>query len=92
LLGLLISVVGLYVLAFFLGRLLFHHGVADAALQAIMVSFAAGPFFGPAMLSPVFGARSALAISLIALILNLVIVPTTLVLLGLSKPPAPGAK
>ena len=88
LLGLLISVVGLYVLVFFLGRLLFHHSVADAALQAIMVSFAAGPFFGPAVLSPVSGASSAIVISLIALILNIVIVPITLVLPGLWKPPA----
>ncbi len=92
LLGLLISVVGLYVLVFFLGRLLFHHTLADTALQAIMVSFAAGPFLGPAVLTPVFGASSTIAISLIALILNIVIVPTTLVLLGLSKQSAQGAK
>jgi predicted permease len=54
-LTLLISVVGLYVVAFFLGRRLFRHRVSDAALQAIMVSFAAGPFFGPAILSGLYG-------------------------------------
>ncbi len=84
-LALLLSVVGLYVVVLFLSRLLFRHTVADAALQAIMVSFAAGPYFGPAILSGVYGARSAIALSMIALTLNIVIVPTTLVLLGISQ-------
>jgi malonate transporter len=84
-LALLISVVGLYVVVLFLSRLLFRHTVADAALQAIMVSFAAGPYFGPALLSGVYGASSAIAFSMIAIILNLMLVPTTLVLLGISQ-------
>jgi predicted permease len=84
-LALLISVVGLYVVVLFLSRLLFRHTVADAALQAIMVSFTAGPYFGPALLGGVYGASSAIALSMIAIILNLFLVPTTLVLLGISQ-------
>ena len=88
LVAMLVSLVGVYIVVFLIGRLLFRHTVGVAALQAIAVSFTAGPFFGPAVLSPIFGASSAVAISMIALILNIVIVPATLVLLGISLPPA----
>src|SRR5258708_6427181 len=88
LVAMLVSLVGVYIVVFLLGKLLFRHTVGVAALQAIAVSFTAGPFFGPAVLSPIFGASSAVAISMIALILNIVIVPATLVLLGISQQPA----
>ncbi len=88
LVAMLVSLVGVYIVVFLIGKLLFRHTVAGAALQAIAVSFTAGPFFGPAVLSPIYGARSAVAISMIALILNIVIVPATLVLLGISQQPA----
>jgi malonate transporter and related proteins len=84
-LAMLISVVGLYVTAFFISRLLFRHNLGDATLQAMVASFGAGPFFGPAVLGGLFGASSAIAISLFALILNIIIVPLTLVLLELSQ-------
>lgn len=64
LLVLLVSVVGLYVVVALLGRLLFRHTLANSALQAIAVTFAAGPFFGPALLSGLYGTNSAVAISL----------------------------
>src|ERR1700739_1842421 len=88
LVAMLVSLVGLYIVVFLLGKLLFRHTVAGAALQAIAVSFTAAPFFGPAVLSPIYGTSSAVAISMIALILNIVIVPATLVLLGISRQPA----
>jgi malonate transporter and related proteins len=91
LVAMLVSLVGLYIVVFLLGKLLFRHTVAGAALQAILASFTAGPFFGPAVLSPIYGADSAVAISMIALILNIVIVPATLVLLGISVQPAGSA-
>jgi malonate transporter len=88
LLAMLVSLVGIYIVVFLLGKLVFRHTVGVAALQAIAVSFTAGPFFGPAVLNPIYGASSAVAISMIALILNIVIVPATLVLLGISQQPA----
>jgi malonate transporter len=88
LLAMLVSLVAMYVVVFLLGKLLFRHTVGVAALQAIAVSFTAGPFFGLAVLSPIYGASSAVAIGLIALVLNIVIVPVTLVLLGISQEPA----
>jgi malonate transporter len=84
-LALLIGTVGLYVIVFLLGRKLFRHAMGVAALQAITVCFSAGPYFGPAVLTPVYGASSAVAISMIAIILNIVIVPMTLVLIEISR-------
>jgi malonate transporter and related proteins len=64
LMAMLVSLVGMYIVVFLLGKLLFRHTVGVAALQAIAVSFTAGPFFGPAVLSPIYGASSAVAISM----------------------------
>jgi malonate transporter and related proteins len=84
-LALLIGIVGLYVIVLLLGRQLFQHTLGVAALQAITVCFSAGPYFGPAVLNPVFGASSSVAISMIAIILNIVVVPMTLVLIEISR-------
>jgi malonate transporter and related proteins len=87
-LAMLISLVGLYVFVFLLGKLLFRHTPGAATLQALTVAYAGAPFYGPALLSPIYGATSVVAIGMIALILNIIIVPTTLVLLGISQQPA----
>jgi malonate transporter and related proteins len=91
LLAMLIAMVGLYVIVFLLGRHLFQHASGVAALQAITVSFGAGPYFGPAVLSPTYGVSSDVAISMMALILNVIIVPMTLILVDMSgKTAVPG--
>jgi malonate transporter and related proteins len=84
-LALLVGIVGLYVIVLLLGRQLFRHAMGLAALQAITVCFSAGPYFGPAVLTPVYGASGAVAISMIAIILNIVIVPMTLILIEVSR-------
>jgi malonate transporter and related proteins len=84
-LALLAGIVGLYVIVLLLGTQLFCHAMGLAALQAITVCFSAGPYFGPAVLTPVYGASSAVAISMIAIILNIVIVPMTLILIEVSR-------
>jgi malonate transporter and related proteins len=84
-LALLISIVGTYAIAFAVGRLVFRHDLAAAALQAISVGFAAGVFIGPAVLRGIYGPASAVAIALVAIVLNAIVVPATLVLLNISK-------
>jgi malonate transporter and related proteins len=84
-LSLLISIVGTYAIAFAVGRLVFRCDLAAATLQAISVAFAAGLFIGPAVLSGIYGPSSAVAIAMIAIVLNVIVVPATLVLLNLSK-------
>lgn len=83
--AMLIAILGLFIVVLLLGKHLFRHTLAVAALQALTVSFAAGPYFGPAVLGPIYEASSAVAISINAIILNIVIVPITLVLLGMSE-------
>jgi malonate transporter len=53
-LAMLIGMAGLYIVVLRLGRSLFRHTLGVAALQAITVSFAAGPYFGPAVPSPIY--------------------------------------
>jgi malonate transporter and related proteins len=79
-----------YAIAFVIGRLLLHLVPGAAALFALSASFPAAPFFGPAVLGGLFGPTSALSISSVAIIANLVLVPISLVVLeasGSSQPP-----
>jgi malonate transporter and related proteins len=83
--SLLISIVGTYAIAFAVGRLVFRHDLAAAALQSISVAFAAGVFIGPAVLRGIYGPSSAVGIAMIAIVLNAIVVPATLVLLNISR-------
>ncbi len=82
---LLISLVGFYLVVLLLGRLIFRHTLADAALQAISVAFPGGNFFGPAILGGLYGASSAVAIGVLSNISNIVLVPLTIVLCTISQ-------
>lgn len=84
-LSLLISIVGTYAIAFAVGRLVFRNDLATATLQAISVAFAAGTFIGPAVLRGTYGPSSAVAIAMIAIVLNVIVIPATLVLLNISR-------
>ena len=84
-LSLLISIAGTYAIGFAVGRLVFRHDLTAATLQAIAVAYAAGPFIGPAVLRGVYGPSSAVAVALIAIVLNVFILPATLVLLNISR-------
>ena len=84
-LSLLLSVVGIYAIAFAVARFLFRHDVTTAAIQAISIAFAAAPFMGPAVLSGLYGPPSAVAVAMISIILNVIVVPTTLILIDLSR-------
>ena len=45
-LALLISLLGLYLVALLISHFVFHPRIGDAALQALTITFPAGPFFG----------------------------------------------
>jgi malonate transporter len=84
-LSLLIGLAGTYAIAFALGRLVFRYDLAAAALQAISVAFAAGVVIGPPLLGDIYGPSSAVAIAMIAIVLNVIVVPATLILLNIAK-------
>jgi malonate transporter and related proteins len=75
------SMLGMYVVGLVIARAVFHLNLGAAGLFAISSSFPAAPFYGTAILSGLYGASSATAIAVVAIVGNIVIVPTTLVLL-----------
>jgi malonate transporter len=78
-----IAIIGLYVLAFQLCRFAFHFQLGTSALAALTASAPAVPFVGPAVLGDLFGMRSAIPIAISSLVINLTVVPATILLLAL---------
>lgn len=74
---------GVNFIAFALIRYVVRRDLATSALQAMAISFPAVPFIGPSLLTPLFGAESAILIASVALVGNMVIVPFTTVCLSL---------
>ena len=73
--------VGVYLAAFAVGRLVFRLSPRAAALFALGAAFPGTPFFGPAVLGGLFGQSSALAIASTAIVANVILVPVSVVVL-----------
>jgi malonate transporter len=90
-----IAIIGLYAAIFLLSRFAFRARVGISALAALMASAPAVPFVGPAVLGGLFGRLSAIPIAIGSLVINLTVVPVTMLLLTLDTPAedlqAPGA-
>jgi malonate transporter and related proteins len=78
-----VAIIGLYGVVYLIARRAFHLGVGTSALGALTASAPAVPFVGPAVLGDLFGTRSAVPIAIASLIINLTVVPVTLLLLAL---------
>jgi malonate transporter len=81
------AIVGLYALVFLLFRLVFHFSLSESVLAALTASAPAVPFMGPAVLGDLFGKASAVTIAIAALIINLIVVPITILGLALGRSP-----
>ncbi len=81
------AIVGLYALVFLLFRFVFRVSLSESVLAALTASAPAVPFMGPAILSDLFGKASAVTIAIAALIINLIVVPITILGLALGKAP-----
>jgi malonate transporter len=81
-----IAIIGLYAAVFLLSRFAFHARVGISALAALMASAPAVPFVGPAVLGGLFGKLSAIPIAIASLVINLTVVPVTILLLTLDTP------
>jgi predicted permease len=79
------AIVGLYALVFLLFRLVFRFSLSESVLAALTASAPAVPFMGPAILGDLFGKASSVTIAIAALIINLVVVPITILGLALEK-------
>jgi malonate transporter and related proteins len=79
------AIIGLYGATLLLSRFAFRAQIEFSALAAMAVSAPAVPFVGPAVLGDLFGAASAVPIGIASLIINLTVVPVTILFLSLSQ-------
>lgn len=83
--ALLVCLVIAYVVGFALARKVFKRNMTESAIAGLAVSFAAGPFYGPALLGGIYGDKSNISISLITLILNIILVPLATLIIKLHE-------
>src|SRR3984885_10895797 len=75
-----VGMFGLSGVVFLLCRVAFHMQVSTSALPARTASAPAVPFVGPAVLGNLFGVLSAIPIAIASLVINLTVVPITILL------------
>ena len=80
----LVTYLGVFGLTVVLVRKIFKRTLPEAALAGMCAASPAGPFFGPAVLPPLFGQGSLAMVVIVALVLNLVQNPVALAMLGSS--------
>ena len=78
-----VAIIGSYCGVFLFSRLVLHMQVSRSALAALTASAPAVPFVGPAVLGDLFGGLSAIPIAIASLVINLTVVPVTILLLAL---------
>jgi len=81
------AIIGAYAVVFLVSRFAFRATTGVSALAALGISAPAVPFVGPAVLGDLFGTASALPIGIASLIINLTVVPATILLLSLDARP-----
>src|SRR5580704_14703842 len=80
-----LAIIGLYGAVFLLSRIVLRLPTSISALHALMASAPAVPFVGPAVLGYLFGGLSAIPIAVAGLVINLTVVPVTILLLTLDS-------
>ena len=80
-----VAIIGFYALVFLFCRIVFRMQVSSSALAALTASAPAVPFVGPAVLGDLFGRLSAIPVAIAGLVINLTVVPVTILLLTLDS-------
>jgi malonate transporter and related proteins len=78
-----IAVIGMYGVVFLSSCVVFAVSTTTSALAALAASAPAVPFMGPAILGHFFGQTSAIPIAIASLVINLTVVPATILFLSL---------
>jgi malonate transporter and related proteins len=78
-----LAIIALYGVVFLFSRIIFRFPTSISALHALTASAPAVPFVGPAVLGDLFGGLSAIPIAIASLVINLTVVPVTILLLTL---------
>src|ERR1700678_1706342 len=77
------GIIGFYGVVFLFSRIVLRMQVSMSALAALTASAPAVPFVGPAVLGDLFGGLSAIPIALGSLVINLTVVPLSILFLAL---------
>ena len=85
LIALFVAIVGLYAIVFLLSRFAFAMSSSTSALAALTAATPAVPFMGPAILGYLFGRSSAIPIATASLLINLTVVPATILFLTMDR-------
>jgi hypothetical protein len=80
-----VAIIGFYCVVFLFCRFILGMQVSTGALAALTASAPAVPFVGPAVLSDLLGGLSAIPIAAASLVINLTVVPVTILLLALDS-------
>ena len=80
-----VAIVGFYALVFVLFHFVFRFSLSEGVLAALAASSPAVPFMGPAILGDLFGKTSAVTIAIASLVINLIVVPVTILGLALGR-------
>jgi malonate transporter and related proteins len=80
-----VAIIGLYGVVFLFSHFVLRMEVGMSALAALTASAPAVPFVGPAVLGELFGGLSAIPIAIASLVINLTVVPVTILLLALNS-------
>jgi malonate transporter and related proteins len=83
LIALFVAIVGLYAIVFLVSRFVFAMRTSTSALVALTTAAPAVPFMGPTILGYIFGRSSAIPLATASLVINLTVVPATILLLTL---------
>jgi malonate transporter and related proteins len=85
LIALCVAIVGPCAIVFLLSRFMFATRMSTSALAALTASAPAVPFMGPAILGYLFEQSSAIPIATSSLVINLTVVPATILFLSLDQ-------
>jgi malonate transporter len=77
----------MYTLVFLFFRFMLRFSLSESVLAALAASAPAAPFMGEAILGDLLGKGSAISIAIASLVINLVVVPVTILGLELGKTP-----
>jgi predicted permease len=80
-----VAIIGFYCVVFLISRFIFRMQMSTSALAALTASAPAVPFVGPAVLGDLLGGLSAIPIAAASLVINLTVVPITILLLSLDS-------
>jgi predicted permease len=80
-----VAIIGFYGVVFLFSRIVFRMQMSTSALAALTASAPAVPFVGPAVLGDLFGSLSAIPVAIASLVINLTVVPITILLLALDS-------